>query len=441
MGFWSRVAEFALRRGAEGAVGSDFPSAFEEWGQTGAGMPVNSLTAMRHVAVMACVSILAEDVAKLPPRVLRRQSNGGKIVAADHYLHKLLRNPNPWQSRFEFVEMMQAALVLRGNAYAVIIRDDRGQPTALIPIHPDRVTLFEAADGQYFFFVTRQGLHEMAVLRDMPMMIHSEDMFHLRWLSQWNSLLGSSRIALMRETVGLAMSQLQMAARLAGNGARPGGVLETERKLSKEVIERIREDWQKNQGNWRNAGKTAVLEEGLKWHSLGMTMVDAEFMDSMNWTLDDIARGFRVPKHKLGIGDAAPGAAMVQQDQDYMNNTLASYCERWTPKLEELGGLDGEEYFIEWDYEHILKADIKTRYDAYRVAIVGGFKTINEVRRREGDPDDPKGNTLLQPTNMAPLGWTPPDKGAGPGSDTTGAPAPGGDGDPAKLPGDEPAPK
>lgn len=442
MGLWSRIADFARAKAGNDPVGSELVDAIQEWGMTGAGMPVNSFTAMQHVAVMACVTILSEDVAKLPIRVYRRLENGGKKVATGHFLHKLLRHPNAWQNRFEFVEMMQAALVLRGNAYAVILRNERGQPTSLVPVHPDRVTLYEAPDGQYFFLVSRQGLHEMAVLSSLPIMIHSDDMFHVRWLSSWNSLIGLSRISLMRETVGLSMAQIQMAARLAGNGARPGGALQTDHKLTKEVIERIKADFQNTNGGWRNAGKTAVLEEGLKWQPIGMTMVDAEFIASLAWTKEDIAGGFRVPKHKLGIGDAGPGTALVQQDQEYQNNVLASYIERWIPKLEDLGGIDGEDYFIECDYDHVLKADIQTRYNAYRVAIVGGFKTVNEVRRKEGDPDDEKGNILLQPQNMVPLG-TPPQSagGAGPGSDTTGAPAAGGDGDGVRLPGDDPAPK
>ncbi|HVB67965.1 MAG TPA: phage portal protein [Acetobacteraceae bacterium] len=442
MNFWSRIAAFALRKAGPDSVGSEIFSLWEDWGLTNAGVAVNSFSALQHVAVMACVSILSEDVAKLPVDVFRRLSNGGKEVATDHFLHRLLRRPNPWQTRFEFMEMMQSALVLRGNAYAAIVRNGRGTPVTLVPVHPDRVTLYEAPDGEYFYLVTRSGLHEMAVLSSLPIMIPSEDMLHVRWMASWNSLLGISRITMMRESVGLSISQEHMAARLAGTGARPGGVLMTDRKLSPEVAQRIKSDWQQKQAGWRNAGATAVLEEGLKWQPLTMTMEDAEFMENRRFQIEDIARGFRVPPHKIGLPAQGAASSMVQQDQQYLNDVIVGYCTRYALKVEDTFALDGEELFIEHDYEHVLKADIATRLAAKRTGVVGMIYTPNEARRGEGLPSVDGGDVLYQPTNVAPIGFTPAAGASqsGPGSDTTGAPGAGGDGDAGRLPGDDPAP-
>jgi HK97 family phage portal protein len=322
MGLWSKIGSIVGRKTAD-AVGSELWGDYAYSGGSSAGVAVNSLSAMQHVAVMACVSILSEDVAKLPLQVWRRRKDGGKDQIKDHPLAKLLARPNGWQTRFEWVEMMQAALVLRGNAYSVILRDGRGTPTALVPIHPDRVTLFEAPGGEYFFAVTRQGLFETALLRDMPLLIHSEDMLHVRWLSGWNSLLGISRIGLMREAVGLAMAQEQHAGHFAANGARPSGVLHTEQKLDKEVIDRLVSSWKQDQAGFRNSGKTRVLEQGLQWQQLSMSMVDADFMQSRRFSVEDIGRGFRVPLYKLGVPSEGQGTAMIQQDQEYLNNVIS----------------------------------------------------------------------------------------------------------------------
>ena len=435
MGFWSRLAMFAATRAAAAgdAVGSELLAAYREWGGTGSGITVNALSALQHTAVMTCVAILSEDVACLPINVMTRLANGGKQRQADHWLQKLLDKPNAWQTRFEWLEMMMAGLVLRSNAYSVIIRNSRGQPTQLVPIHPDRVALYEAPGGEWFFLVTREGLHEMAVLEDLPMMIHSEDVLHIRWLQTWHSLLGSSRVGMMREAIGLGMAQEQQAANFARSGARPGGVLETDRRMSQEAHDRLKKAWSERLGGWRNAGQTVILEEGLKWKSLGMTMVDAEFMKSREYQLEDIARGFRIPHFKLGLkierGD------LVQLNQMYLNDVVSKWCERLAAKFCELGDLDGRETFIEFDYSHFLKADLQSRLTALRTGIVGMVYKPNEARRSEGLPDVEGGDTLYQPTNTAPIGFVPQSKpGSGPGSDLSGEAAPGGMGDPARIP-------
>jgi HK97 family phage portal protein len=119
-------------------VGSELFAAFNEWGGAASGVQVNAITALQHTAVMACVSILVEDVAKLPINLMQRLANGGKrrVGPRQHYRARLLRKPNPWQTRFEFIEMLMASLVLRSNAYAVILRDGDGFPRQLIRCTP-----------------------------------------------------------------------------------------------------------------------------------------------------------------------------------------------------------------------------------------------------------------------------------------------------------------
>jgi HK97 family phage portal protein len=423
-----------------GAVGSELRHAFNEWGLSTSGIAVNDITAMRYVAVMTCVAVLSEDIAKLPIMMVRKLDNGGKKQIADHFLARLLRHPNAWQTRFEFMEMMMASALLRGNAWAVILRDADGIPQQLVPLHPDRVTLYEAPGGDWFWVVTRQGLHEMAVLEHMPLMIHSDDMLQIRWLQTWHSLLGTDHLGLLRETVGLGMAQEQYASRLAGSGARPGGVLMADRKLSQVSLDRLRDSWQQDHAGLRNAGRTAILEEGIKWAPLAMTAEQAEALKSREFQLEDVARAFRVPRHLVGMPEVR--GDLVQLQQLYYNTTLTAWCERWIPKLEDLGGLDGQKLCVRFDYTHFMKADLQTRLTAMRTGVVGMIYTPNEARRGEELPDVEGGDTLYQPVNTAPIGFTPASasSGGGLGSDMTGEPAPGGRGDgsrPADLPNDD----
>jgi len=442
MGLWSRIAGFALKRSGEAGFDDRM---FGDWGGGGlanSGVNVNSATAMRHVACMACVSILSQDVAKIPWGVFRRLPNGGKEPATNHPLHRLLRNPNDWQTAFEFKEMMMASLVLRGNAYAVAVRNGRGEVLYLVPVNPDRVGIFEAPSGEYFYAVTRNGLHEMAMLREQPLLIPSYDVMHWRWLSQAHSLYGSSRLSMVRESIGLGIGLEEHEARFVGQGARTGGVLSTEGKLAtKEAREQIRAEWQRVQSGPRNSGSVAVLEQGMKWQPLGLSMVDSQFIESRNFQLRDCARAFDVPPYKLAIEGETEGPAMVQQSQGYLNGPISGYCERITAKVEKFWDVDGTDIFLDWDYNHFQKTDLMSRFTAYRQAVGGPWMAPNEVRRLDGLPDTPHGDDVLQAGNMVPLGTPPPQKpGAGPGSDTTGIPAEGGDGDPNRDPATDDAP-
>src|SRR6185437_3534124 len=119
---------------------------------------------------------------------------------------------------------------------------------------------------------------------------------------------------------------------------------------------------------------------------------------------------------------------------DYMNNTVSSYLERIENKVSQQFGLAEEGVFIEFDVSRFLRASMQTRLNALGTGVVRMIYTPNEARRAEGLPDIDGGDTLYQPVNVAPIGFTPADRSAaGPGSDQTGAPAEGGRGDPAAV--------
>ena len=430
MGYMSRVWDAI--RGKSGTI-DDWWQEFGPTSVSSGGMAVTQITALQVATVLACVSIRSEDVAKLPVHVYRKRPDGGRTIVADHPLERVLQAPNDYQSRFEYMEQMMVALMLRGNAYSVILRDGRGRVTKLIPVNPDRVWIYEAPGGEVFYQVARRGMHETAMLKNEPLMIPAEDVFHLRWMALENSLYGASRIALAREAIGLALSQQELAGRLSANATNLGGVLTTEQKLSKEAAERLAKAWKERKQGLKNAGDTAVLEAGLKWQPLGMTARDAEMMAGRQMSVQEIARIYRMPMHKLGVVDKGVGSSLEQMDQDYMNSVVSSDLGRWEAKFDQVFGLSAEGLFVEFDVSGFLRASLQTRYTAYRTGIVGMFLTPNEARRAEGLPDHPEGDTLYQPTNVAPIGFEPTGKETGPGSDVTGAAAPGGAGDAAAV--------
>lgn len=379
------------------------------WGvQSSTGIRIDQSTAMSCAAVMSCVKILSEDVSKLRPQLWRPKKAGrGKELADDHYLAPFLRRPNDWQTWGEFCTQMMVGLLLRGNGYAVIVRNNRGLPVCLVPVNPDRVALWESPDGSLFWMVTRAGLHELAVLRHEPLLIPYRDMFHLKGLSA-NGLMGLSVISMNREAIGLALAQEQQAARWMGNAAKPSGILTTDQKMTQDSYDRSKKAWQDAQSGLVNSGKTAMLEMGLKFQALSMTSADIEFIASRTYQLQEIARMFRIPPHMIGELSRGTNNNITQQSQEYFNATLSTYTRIWQERLDFTFGLAEAGIEMGFDRSILLEGDIQARFGVYRLGLQG-ILTTNECRQREGldpiedDDDLPPGDQVFRPVNMVPL--------------------------------------
>jgi HK97 family phage portal protein len=172
---------------------------------------INQVTAQTATTVLAAVTMLCEDFAKLTPTIYRLNRDGSGAVAEDQELYPLLYQPDEWQTYFEWAEMIQLSLVLRGNANSVKIRDRRTLVDKLVPVNADWVAIWEAPDGVIFYRVAPNGLHMMAELHGPPFLSRSQDMLHVRGFSL-NGLAGASRISLAKEAIGLALGYERPAA-------------------------------------------------------------------------------------------------------------------------------------------------------------------------------------------------------------------------------------
>lgn len=383
------------------------------------GALISQATAITVPTVYACVSIRAEDVARCAPRLYRPLADGSREEVKDHPVARLFRRPNKLQTWFEFSEQMTTALLLRGNAYAVILRDRRGRPEQLIPVNPDAVMVLEAADGQIFYNVNRVGLYQIATLRDFPQSIPSEDIFHLRGVA-FNGTVGLNRLGIARDAVGISLGLMQQAARWMNNGARPSGVLQTGKSLTQQAADRLKASWNNLFSGLQNVGAVAVLEEGLEWKPMSLTSVDLQFIEQRKLSVLDICQFFRIPPHKVGVDDNTSKLNQAQADQDYVNATIMPDLERWEQKFVRTFDLDEEELVVDFDESALLRADIMTRINIGRLGVMSGLMSPNEWRLSEHLAPVDGGDQVLAPVNLAALG-----------SDLTGT-APDGAGRPPK---------
>lgn len=381
------------------------------------GIDVNQLTALNATTVMAAVTMLCEDFAKLTPTIYRKNPDGSRAEANDHELYPLLYTPNTYQDYFQWAEMMQFSLVMRGNGYAVKIRNGRGVVIKLIPVNADWVALWEAPDGGLFYRVTPNGLHLRAELAGQPFLIPAEDMLHIRGFSM-NGLLGASRIVLAKEAIALSLGYERQAAQYMSNGANQSGILTTDSKLEPAAAVRMANDWKEKKGGLQNAGKIVVLEQGLKYQATTLSAVDAEFIQARNLQIQEITRIFRIPAHMLGDLARSTNNNITQMAQEYINLTMSSYTQRWKWVFDVAFGLRKQGLFMDYDLTQLARADQTARYNNYARGIAGGFLKPNEARIDDGRDPDPDGNKLLQPSNLANAG----SQSTGGGADGGGRP-------------------
>ena len=378
------------------------------------GVEINQATALTATTVLAATTMLCEDFAKLTPTIYRRNPDGSRAVAQDHELYPLLYAPNEWQTYFEWAEMMQLSLVLRGNAYSVRIRDQRGRTVKLIPVNADWVAIWEAPDGGIYYRVTANGLHMMAELQGQPFLIPAEDVLHIRGFSL-GGLIGASRIALAKEAIGLSLGYERQAAQYMSQGANSSGILTTDKSLTPEAAKRMSEDWKDKKSGLQNAGKIVVLEQGLKYQPTTLSAADAEYIAARGLQIQEVARLFRIPAHMLGDLARSTNNNISQQAQEYINLTMSSYTARWAWKLDVDFDLRRQNLFVDYDLSQLTRGDQTQRYANYARGISGGYLTQNEARLDDGKDPKPGGDELLKPMNLASAG-----------SHATGGPADGG---------------
>ena len=373
-----RVSHWWLERRARKSI-----PAFERlsalWGSTSqAGVAVNAQTAMQSAAVYSCVQVLAQSIGMLPLCVYAIDDAGIRRRATHHRLWALLQDqPNSFQTAVEFFEMMSAHLCLRGNAYALINRNAKGQILELIPLHPDQVSVQMQTDYRLRYGCTLEGGQRMALA--------TGDVFHVRGLTL-NGWLGISPIAYAREAIGLAMATERFGAMLFRNGAKMGGVLEHPGKISKEAADRLRSSFDEAHSG-ENAHRTAILEEGLKWSKVSMTADDSQFLETRKYQRSEIAAIFRVPPHMIGDLERATFSNIEQQSLEFVNFTLMPWLHRIEKAIRRdlLTPAERTRMMARFNVANLLRGDAAARAAYYQSGIQQGWMTRNEARHAESD--------------------------------------------------------
>ena len=368
------------------------------FGRTTSGKPVNERTAMQTTAVYACVRILAEAVASLPLHVYEYQDDGGKKLVHDHPLYYLLHDePNPEMTSFVFRETLMSHLLIWGNAYAQIIRDGAGRVLGLYPLLPDKMDVQRDDKGNIYYVYSRNSDENPMFKEYGNIKLKAEDVLHIPGLG-FDGLIGYSPIAMAKNAVGMTLACEEYGASFFANGANPGGVLEHPGVLKDPS--KVRESWNSVYRGVSNAHKIAVLEEGMKYHQIGIPPEEAQFLETRKFQINEIARLYRIPPHMVGDLDKSSFSNIEQQSLEFVKYTLDPWVIRWEQSLQRSLLLPGEKgkYFIKLNVDGLLRGDYQSRMNGYAVGRQNGWFSANDIREMENMnpiPDEEGGNLYL----------------------------------------------
>lgn len=378
-----------FRAGADRSPWGDF--FFSPVGRAGDVGGVTADSALTLSAVYGCVRVRAESFALLPFRLYRQRVGGGRQRVTDHWLHRLFAQaPNRWQTPFEFREMLQAHLDLRGNAFCRIVEDGAGGIAELLPMHPDAVTVELVGDSEWRYRYVRRGGSADTLRRDQ--------VWHLRGLSG-NGIVGYNPIELARESVGEALQYQAYSARFFANNATPPAWVKYPGKMAdKATRETVREALQSAQTG-ANRGKLMVLDQGMELHAMAINLRDLQFLEARQMKVPEICRLFRVPPHMIADLSKATFSNIEQQAIEFWQHAMQPTAQRWESSIaSQLLGPDTD-LVCDFDMRAQMRGDSAARAQYIHNLVLDGVITRNEGRDIEGyDPIEGLDEPLV-PTN------------------------------------------
>jgi HK97 family phage portal protein len=326
-------------------------------------------------AVFACVTVIASDVAKLRLKLVVEGEDGISEELKTSPFLPVLKKPNRYQTRIKFIEQWIVSKLLYGNTYVLKQRDRRGIVTALYILDAQRVTPLVADDGGVYYKLSQDHLSELKDAITVP----ASEIIHDTMVSLWHPLVGVSPIYAcgMSATQG---NRIQAnSTQFFGNASRPSGILVVPGTVSAEEATRMKYEWNENYGPGR-AGGVAVLAGGLKYEMMGIPAQEAQLIEQLKWTVEDVARCFHVPLYKLG-GPVPINNSIESLNQGYYSECLQALLESAELCLDEGLGVPAN-YYTEFDLDGLLRMDMAAMIKAEAEAVGAGIKAPDESRAR-----------------------------------------------------------
>lgn len=386
-----QIGRFALDTKANQDLITHLPAANAGWWpviresfagawQRGITVPVED--ALAHPTYWACVTLIAGYVAKIRPRLMEERGGIETEVERDSPYAAVLERPNHYQNRIQFFTYWMLSKLMRGNAYALKVRDGRGIVTDLYLLDPLRVRPMVSTTGEVYYACQQDILAE---LTEASLVIPAREIIHDTGFAPYHPLCGFSPVYACGHMAIQGLTIVNNATRHFKNGSQIGGILTAPGQISEATAKRLEEYWAANYAGEQNAGKVACLGDGLKFEKpTVMTAVDSQLIDQLKWGDEKICAVHHVPGYMVGVGPLPSYNNVEALGQQFYGQCLQLYFEALELCLTEGLEVDraGAGYAVEFDIEELDRMDSVQRMDVVTKGITGGVFKPNEARAR-----------------------------------------------------------
>lgn len=385
---------------------TDFTALMDYLGISSDDLNISGANSLKEIVVLICIKILAEAVSKLPLKIY--QNNNGIQKATNHYLYPFLKlRPNPYMSACDFWKCIEVNRNIYGNSYVwldfVTVGRNAGKIQGFYPLNPlqmevwcDDIGLLSSKNSIWYIYNDNMGI---------PHKLQSSDLLHFKGLTS-NGLVGINPIETLRNSIENAKSAEKFLNNSYKNGMQTKGIVQYVGDLNKDAEETFRTKFEQMSNGLSNSNRVSLLPIGYQFQPISLTMTDAQFLENTELTERQLAAAFGIKMHQLNNMKKNSYASTSEANAEFYSDTLLSILTMYEQELTYKIFLNSEiqnGYYAKFNTDVILRANTKTRYEAYALAIQNGFKTPNEIREMEEDPAKDGGDGLLVNGNMIPV--------------------------------------
>jgi HK97 family phage portal protein len=348
---------------------------------------------LAHTTVWTCITLIASDIGKLRPKLVQKDVNGIWQETDSASFSPVLRKPNRFQNHIQFKEWWITSKLIRGNAYALKERDQRKVVVALYLLDPTRVQVLVAPDGAVFYQLNNDNL---SGIEEQSITVPASEIIHDRMNCLFHPLVGVSPLFASGSVANIGLTIQRNSDNFFAQGSNPGGILTAPATIDQATADRLKDEWNsKFSGN--NAGKVAVLGDGLKFEPMRMTAVDSQLIAQLKLTAQMICSAFHVPAFKAGVGDMPAYQNAEILDGIYYSDCLQYHIESFELAMDEglgLTAVTGKTLGVELDLDGLLRMDTATQIKTLAEGVAGAIYTPDEARAKVDLPPLKGGDTI-----------------------------------------------